>query len=94
MMKRIAVNCGQLGVTPSSPTSTHSCNKRPSRLMVFASSWLPYATHNNSNTFIASASSSSSISGGSGSHSSSSSIFFSFHSLKSMQTRINQCKPG
>ncbi|PNX56458.1 hypothetical protein L195_g049892 [Trifolium pratense] len=85
MMKRIAVNCGQLGVTHSSPTSTHSCNKRPSRLMVFASSWLPYATYNNSNTFIASASSSS-ISGGSGSHSSS--IFFSFHSLKSMQTRI------
>jgi hypothetical protein len=71
MMKRITVNCGQLGVTSSSPTSTHSCNKRPSRLLNFASSLLPnyYATsHNNNNTFIASASSSS-ISG-SGSHSS------------------------
>ncbi|GAU42582.1 hypothetical protein TSUD_302980 [Trifolium subterraneum] len=82
-MKRIPVNCGQLGATSSSHTYSHSCNKRPSRLMVFASSWLPYATRNNSNTFIASASSSS-ISGGSGSHSSS--IFFSFHYLKSMQT--------
>jgi hypothetical protein len=70
MMKRITVNCGQLGVTSSSPTSTHSCNKRPSRLLNFASSLLPnyYATSRN-NTFIASASSSSSI-GGSGSHSS------------------------
>ncbi|GAU42581.1 hypothetical protein TSUD_302970 [Trifolium subterraneum] len=63
-MKRIPVNCGQLGATSSSHTYSHSCNKRPSRLMVFASSWLPYATRNNSNTFIASASSSS-ISGGS-----------------------------
>jgi hypothetical protein len=69
MMKRITVNCGQLGVTSSFPTSTHSCNKRPSRLLIFASSLLPnyYATSHNNNTFIASASSSS-ISG-SGSHS-------------------------
>lgn len=70
-MKRIYLNCGQLGLTPPTSTtphsSTHSCNKRPSRFMIFASSWLPnYASLNN--TFIASASSSL---GGSGPHSSS-----------------------
>lgn len=55
-MKRISLNCGQLGLTPPI-SSTHSCNKRPSRFTIFASSWLPnYASHNN--TFIASASSS------------------------------------